>query len=194
MARVFLYVPIIPYISLFAKLVLPAWTAGLSDLLHLSVYTLTKTIVQHKCTAVLGLALFFFFFFFVFDFARKCRRTLNLQMYCLVGAASWCVSYAPVSLPTVGHILVLHALVEDASCIVHGSVSRFFSLCGLPWLRPSRPLATWSPLAHSRLSCCSCSSSDSTKAFCLLNPMRHCVQYVLSCLTVFLGACFSAHQ
>ncbi len=78
---------------------------------------------------------------------------------------------------TAGHpsrVVVLHACKSHAR--LHGLLARLFNLCGLLRLRPSRPLATWSPLCNnSRLSCCSCSSSDSRQSFSLTSSTLHCV-------------------
>ncbi len=111
------------------------------------------------------------------------RRTPNLQTW---PAGVACVAPRARCEPTTaGHPW------SCMPCKMSCTSSRLFS-SGSPWLRPSRP-ATYH-WACTTLGCpCSGSSSDSRQSSLGLNPvLRRCVQYVLSCLTVF--CCFSAHD
>ncbi len=82
--------------------------------------------------------------FFVFDFASR-RRTLASRRICLAGVARRvCVATRSAESGT-GHPRVgLACLAEDVMHVFTAQLA--FSLCRSRWLRPSRPLATWSPL------------------------------------------------
>ncbi len=171
--------------------VLLAWALSLCPYCHItgfatsrqlvldtcSVYclTLSKTIVSTKCALAFGLA------FFAFDFARSPTDAkppdTSLRGRCVCRHARPARVYSPRP--------------SGRSCICKMSCtsSRFSSPlpCGLlAWSKSSS--ATWSnAFVANLLFRCSCSSSDLTKlpSWLLNLVLRHCVQYVLSCLTVF---------
>ncbi len=118
--------------------------------------------------------------FFVFDFASR-RRTLNLQTIAL--RARFGVRRATRSAvsTTAGHLVGL--MPCKMSCTFQWL--SFAYSCGLLGFVQVVLLATWSLLAIT-LGCPLLCSSSTRQKLLLAHPvLRHCVQYVLSCLTVF---------
>ncbi len=107
----------------------------------------------------------------------------NLQIYCLAGASAGVRRATRLpELHNCGPPCVGLACLARCHARLHGSASPFSS--GGPWLRPSRPLAAGHRCNNSRVVLLLLlvlrldKASGSTLYWC------HCVQYVLSCLTV----------
>ncbi len=144
---------------------------------------LIKDTVQHKCTSRCSA----FAFFFVFDFARSPTDAKPPDAYCL--RALRVPATRPPESTTAGHLAGSGRLARCHARLRH---------------LVSSPLVLRSPLAsvqvvlsqHGHRLYTSCPVAllvlRPDKSFWLLNPRCHCVQYVLSCLTVF-RRCFSAH-
>ncbi len=125
---------------------------------------------------VLGLL---FAFFFVFDLPGR-RRTLNLRrriVFVLLLACARATRSAVSPQPWPSRRSCMPCKM---SCTSSRSVSLLS--CGL-WFRPV-VLATWSLLAQFRLSCCLARPQTRQKPSGSSTSRCHCVQYVLSCLTV----------
>ncbi len=108
------------------------------------------------------------------------RRTLKPPDACFGVAQK---QLLPAESTTAGHPRVgLACLARCHACLT----AQFrLSLCGLLGLRPSRPLATWSPLAITLVVLLLLLVLRLTASSLASTLLRHCVQYVLSCLTVF---------